>query len=256
MKGLKGNVALVTGGGRGIGRAICLRLAEEEMDVAVCELPDTASQRIAEEVVNEIQGLGRRGLAVAADVGDWKQVEAMQQKVEATLGEVYLLVNNAAVTELTPFLQLSEAAWNRTLHTNLTGMFITCRVFGQRMAERRRGKIVNLSSLAGIRAGHGLAHYSASKAGIAMFTQSLALELGPYNVNSNAVAPGVIPTQVNERFLADSKVRAKVVAAIPLGRIGAREDIAAAVAFLASDDARHINGHLLIVDGGMHIQTP
>lgn len=225
------------------------------MDVAVCELPDLASQREAEQVVAQVRQLGRQSIAVGADVGDWGQVQAMQKTIEQKLGEVYLLVNNAAVTELTPFLEMTEEAWNHTLRTNLTGMFITCRIFGQRMAGRRAGKIVNMSSLAGIRAGHGLAHYSASKAGIWMFTQSLALELGPHNVNANSIAPGVTPTQVNERFLADPKIRDKVLAATPLGRIGTPQDIAAAVAFLASDDARHINGHLLIVDGGMHIQT-
>lgn len=256
MKGLKGKVALVTGGGRGIGRAICLRLAEEHMDVAVCELPDRDSQREAEQVVKEVCKSGCRAICVGADVGDQRQVEAMQQMVEKELGVVYLLVNNAAITELTPFLDLTEEAWTRTLRTNLTGMFITCKAFGKRMAERRSGKIVNMSSLAGIRAGHGLAHYSASKAGIWMFTQALALELGPYNINTNAIAPGVTPTQVNKRFLADAKIREKVVAAIPLGRIGKAQDIAASVAFLASDDAQHINGHLLIVDGGMHIHTP
>lgn len=255
MKGLKGKVALVTGGGRGIGRAISIRLAEEEMHVAICDLTDPASKGAAEDVVVEIRRLGGRSIAVGADVGDWRQVEEMERTISNQLGDPYLLVNNAAVTELTPFLELTEEAWNRTLRTNLTGMFITCRVFSQRMVQRRSGKIVNVSSLAGIRAGHGLAHYSASKAGVLMLTQTLALELGPYNINVNAVVPGVIPTQVNEHLLADPKIREKVIAAIPLGRIGTPSDIAATVAFLASEDARHINGHQLIVDGGMHVQT-
>ncbi len=256
MKGLENKIALVTGGGRGIGRAICLRLAQEGMDVAVNELPEKESLQEAEATVQEIRRLGRRGFAVGADIGQWKQVESMKNSIEKELGEVFLLVNNAAYIQPCSFAELTEDLWNRTLQTNLTGMFICCKCFGEEMCQRRSGKIVNMGSISSVRAGQRLVHYCVSKAGVLMLTQALALEFGSFNVNVNAVGPGLVPTRVNVTELADPKFKEQTTAAVPLKRLPRPEDVAAVVAFLASEDARHVHAHLLAVDGGLQVQTP
>ncbi len=256
MKGLKDQIAIVTGGGRGIGRSICLRLAQEGMHVAANEFPDDESLKAAEQTAVEIRKFGRRATVAGADVGDPRQIESMQKQIERELGEVFLLVNNAAYVKPCPFFEITEELWNRTLQTNLTGMFYCCKAFGQRMTQRRSGKIVNIGSISSIRAGKRLTHYCVSKAGVWMLTQALALELGPFNVNVNAVAPGLVPTRINQVELSDSKFRELTTAAVPLGRLPTTDDIASVVAFLASEDARHVNGHLLVADGGLQVQTP
>lgn len=256
MRGLSNKVALVTGGGRGIGHSICLRLAESGMHVVVNELPDDESLAEADRTAEKVRQKGGRSIAVGADVGDLRQVEAMRQQVEQELGEVFLLVNNAAYVKPCPFFELSEELWDRTLRTNITGIFYCCKVFGRGMCERRAGKIVNIGSISSQRAGVRLAHYCTSKAGVWMLTQALALEFGPFNVNVNAVGPGLVPTRINEMELADPTFREQTTAAVPLKRLPTPDDIAGVVAFLASDDARHINGHLLMVDGGLQAQTP
>ena len=256
MKGLSQKTALVTGGGRGIGRAICLRLAEEGMDVAVNEFPDGDSLREAERTADDIRNLGRRAVAVAADIGELQQVESMQQTVEKELGEIFLLVNNAAFVKPCSIFELTEELWNRTLRTNLTGMFFCAQACGQSMCRRRNGKIVNIGSISSVRAGQRLVHYCVSKAGVWMLTQALALEFGPFNVNVNAVGPGLVPTRVNEAELSDPKFREQTTAAVPLKRLPTPQEVASVVAFLASEDARHVNAHLLAVDGGLQAQTP
>ncbi len=243
MFDLKGKVALVTGAGRGIGKEIALTLARAGADVVVTDVADTVF-----ETAKEIQTLNVQSLATKCDVGNREDVENTKTQVLAKFGKIDILVNNAGIYPQKPFLEMTEEDWHKVIHINLYGVFHFCKAFLPSMVERKYGKIVSLSSISGpVVAFPNLVHYSASKGAISGLTKALALEMAPYKINVNAVAPG--PIDVGG-MPADAAVTAMIVRGIPLGRMGNPVDIANLVLFLASDKSNFITGQTIVSDGG------
>jgi 3-oxoacyl-[acyl-carrier protein] reductase len=236
---LEGKTALVTGGSRGIGRAIALELARAGADVT---LSYRSGKDEAEAVAAEA-GAGAR--AVEADVVDPEQAKALVE----TVGELDILVNNAGVTRDGLIARMSDEDWRVVIDTNLGGVFHTCRAAARGMMKRRTGSIVNISSIVGLHGNPGQTNYSASKAGIIGFTKALARELGTRGVRANVVAPGYIDTRLTQVIA--EEMRELMLANTPLGRFGEPEDVAGAVRFLCSEQASFITGEVLLVDGGM-----
>jgi NAD(P)-dependent dehydrogenase (short-subunit alcohol dehydrogenase family) len=244
-----GKVALVTGAGQGIGRAIALALAREGADVAI---NDVVAER-AEGVAGEARALGRRALPVVADVADGAAVTAMFERTVADLGPVEVLVNNAGIGQRLLAEDISEADWRRVIDINLTGVFLCAKVAIAIMKPRRSGQIVNVASIAGKRISvHGAAHYTAAKAGVIALTRHLAYELGPFGIRVNAVCPGETLTPLIER-IGDPAVLQETRRLIPLGRPASPEEQANAVLLLLSARAGYITGVALDVDGGMSL---
>ncbi len=252
MAELTGKTSLVTGGRQGIGRATALALAGAGADVAVADIITDDGKLDA--VVQEITGLGRRGLAVRADVSNAADVRAMTEQVVAAFGGIDVLVNCAGVWKMgLPLLDCPEEDWDRIVDTNLKGTYLCCRAAGKIMVERGGGSIVNLSSQVGINPGANIGPYGVSKAGIIMLTRELALELGPKNVRVNALAPGVVKTDFNRFIWEKPEDEARAARGVPLGRLAEPEDVARAALFLASDGAAYVTGAVLPVDGGWHV---
>jgi 3-oxoacyl-[acyl-carrier protein] reductase len=245
---LNNSVALVTGGSRGIGRAIALELARSGARVVV-NYSGRADK--AEETVQLIQELGGSGIAVQADVSLAEDVERLVETAVNTYGKIDILVNNAGITRDTLLLRMKEADWDAVLNTNLKGVFLCTKAVSKGMMKQRSGSIINISSVVGITGNAGQANYAAAKAGILGFTKSIAKELASRGIRVNAVAPGYISTDMTETL--PEEVRNQVLGQIPLGRIGSSEEIARAVVFLASPAASYITGQTLSVDGGMAI---
>jgi 3-oxoacyl-[acyl-carrier protein] reductase len=246
MGTLNGKTALVTGGSRGIGRAIALRLAAEGADIAVCARQAEAAQAVAAE----LQALGVKALARPADVASFEQAGALVEAVLAEWGRLDILVNNAGITRDNLLLRMGEEEWDAVLDTNLKGAFNCCKAAARTMVRARSGRLINISSVVGLMGNAGQANYAASKAGLCGFTKSLAKELASRNITANVVAPGLIPETGMTGEL-DEKALEKLQSQIPLGRPGIPEDVAHAVAFLASEQAAYITGQVLCVDGGM-----
>ena len=245
MRGLDGRVALVTGAARGIGRAIAARLAEEGARVAIADLDGAAAEAPA-------AAIGRGALAVTLDITDPTAVAAGVATVATRLGPVDVLVNNAGWDKAEPFVASSEATWARVLAINLTGPIRCTRAVLDAMIERRRGRIVSIGSDAGRVGSSGEAVYSAAKAGIAGFSKTVAREVARYGITVNVVSPGPTNTALLQEIAGDNaKLIESLRRAIPMGRTGEPEDIAGAVAFLASDDAAFITGQILSVSGGL-----
>jgi len=234
---LQGRLALVTGGSRGIGRAIAVELAQAGAQVVVGYR--TGAEE-AEQVATEIGGR-----AVQADVSEPEQAARLVEDA----GDIDILVNNAGLTRDGLIARMSDEDWRTVIDTNLGGVFATCRAAARGMMRRRSGAIVNLSSVVGVHGNPGQTNYAASKAGIIGFTKALARELATRNIRVNAIAPGYIETALTE-VLPDG-VREALLAGTPLGRLGAPEDVAGAVRFLCSDEASFITGEVLLVDGGL-----
>ena len=243
---LDGKVALVTGGSRGIGRAIALRLGQEGADVAVC----ARNVEAAGEVASEIEGLGRKCLVRACDVADTEQAGALIASTIEELGQLDILVNNAGVTRDNLLMRMKEEDWDEVLAINLKGAFNCARAAVRPMLKARGGRIVNITSVVGLQGNAGQANYAASKAGLIGLTKSLARELASRGITANAVAPGLVPETGMTGELA-AEVQQQMLSAVPLGRAGTPEDVAHAVAFLASKQAAYITGQVLAVDGGM-----
>jgi 3-oxoacyl-[acyl-carrier protein] reductase len=245
---LSDRVALITGAGRGIGRAIALRLAQEGANIAVVDLiADNA-----EETAAMVRGLGRQAVAHVADVSN---SEAVQQAVSGTietLGNLHILVNNAGITRDMLIIKMKDEDWQKVLDVNLTSAFLCSKFAVKHMMRQRYGRIVNMASVVGLAGQAGQTNYAASKAGLIGFTKSLAKEVGSRGITVNAVAPGFIPTALTD-VLPDEQ-RAAAIAATPLGRLGTVEDVANAVCFLVSDEASFITGQVLSVDGGLVMQ--
>ena len=245
---LTGSVALVTGAGRGIGRAIALSLAAAGADVAVNDFADEAA---CAAVVAEVEALGRRGLVVMADVSNEEQVGAMAERAETELGPLGVVVNNAGITRDNVMMMMDPADFDSVIATHLRGTFLVSKAVARKMFRRRSGCIINLSSVVGRRGNAGQANYSAAKAGIIGLTKSLAKELGGRGVRVNAIAPGYIDTPMTQAL--PEETRQTIIEATPLKSIGTTEDVANAVVFLASPRARYLTGVVLPVDGGLGI---
>jgi 3-oxoacyl-[acyl-carrier protein] reductase len=239
-------VALVTGASRGIGRAIAEHLASTGHRVAVNY---RAGRADAEEVVRRIGEAGGEAHPVEADVADADAVAAMFADIEERIGPVEVMVNNAGVTDDGLLLRMSPDAWDRVIRTNLTSAYLCTKAALRGMLRARWGRVVSVSSVAGIVGNPGQSSYSAAKAGLIGFTRSVAKEVGSRGITVNVVAPGFIETAMTDSL--DPEVRRAAVAAVPLGRFGLPAEVAAAVGYLASDDASYVTGHVLVVDGGM-----
>ncbi|HWX21253.1 MAG TPA: 3-oxoacyl-[acyl-carrier-protein] reductase [Candidatus Binatia bacterium] len=245
MSQLANQIAVVTGAGRGIGRAIALKFAAEGADV-VC-VSRTAEN--SEKVANEVRGLGRKAWAYAVDVSDAAAVAAASEKILAETGRIDILVNNAGVTRDGLLMRMSEADWDSVLDTNLKGAFLFTKAFSRAFIKQRSGRMVNIASVIGLVGNAGQCNYAASKAGLLGFTKSVARELASRGITVNAVAPGFTETDMTAGL--NEQMRNEVLKGIPLGTFGQPEDIAQAALFLASPAARYITGQVLTVDGGM-----
>lgn len=249
MADLSNKVAVVTGGRRGIGRAIAMLLAQRGADVLIGDCTEDPGKGTAAEIA---AATGRRVIANCVDVAKYESaVEFIEGAVEH-FGRVDILVNNAGITRDNLIVRISDADWNAVLDVNLKGAFNCCKAVARRMMKQRYGRIVNITSVAGIAGNAGQTNYASSKAGLVGLTKSLAKELGSRNITVNAVAPGFVTTALTDDLPQDLKEAA--IKMTPLGRFGVPEDIARAVAFLVSDDAAFITGQVLSVDGGMVMQ--
>ena len=245
---MKGKIALVTGGSRGIGRAIALKLAEAGCDVAVLY---AGRKDAAEETVKQLQGLGVRAICVQCDVSDENQAAAAFKQVSDELGLPDILVNNAGIVRDGLAMRMSTESFRTVLDTNLTGAFNMIHACLPGFLRRRSGRIINISSVSGMMGNAGQANYASSKAGLIGLTKTIAREVASRGITVNAVAPGFIETDMT-RAMNEAALNAGV-AQVPMGRMGRPEDVANAVRFLASDEASYITGCVLKVDGGMYI---
>jgi len=243
---LKNRVAIVTGSGRGIGRSIALELAREGAKVVVSDL----DLGVCEGVCEEIRYLGSEALAVECDVSKKNDVDAMVEETIQEFQKIDVLVNNAGVFLLKPFIELTEKDWDFILDVNLKGVFLCTSAVAKHMVGQKSGKVISVSSIAGSVGFLNASAYCASKAGIINLTRELALELSPHGINVNAIAPGVIATKMTEELLGDEGTRNVLLAGTPLGRVGRPEEIGRAAVFLASGDSDFVTGHTLVVDGG------
>ena len=245
---LEGKSAVVTGGSRGIGRAVCLELARRGACVAVNYAGNAAA---AEETVESCKAMGVDAFSVQADVADAAACDAMVKEVLSRFGRLDILVNNAGITRDGLMPMLKDADWDAVLDANLKGAFHCMRAAYRPMMKQKYGRVVNLSSIVGLGGNAGQANYAASKAGLIGLTKSMAKELAGRNVTVNAVAPGFIDTDMTAAL--PEKARESMLASIPMGRLGQGEDVAKAVAFFAGDGAGYVTGQVLCVDGGMAV---
>jgi len=241
---LSGKVALVTGSGRGIGKAIALKLAESGATVITNGVSDAA-----EATAREIQSRGGQSLFIKADVSVSSEVKTLIETVVAKYGKIEILVNNAGITRDQLTLRMTDEEWDTVLNTNLKSVFLCTRAVLKYMLKQRWGRIVNVSSIAGVVGNPGQANYAAAKAGIIGITLTVSKEMASRQITVNAVAPGFIETDMTQKLT--EKTRAEITGRIPAGYIGQPQDVAEAVAFLASEEARYITGQVLCVDGGM-----
>ena len=245
---LSNRVAIVTGGGRGIGAAIALRLAEAGASIVINDIGDMTP---AESVAEEISKMGRNCLIVSANISDWGEVNKLVETVIAKYGKVDILVNNAGITRDQLIMRMSDDDWDAVLGVNLKSVFLCTRAVLRPMMKQRWGRIVSMASIVGLIGNAGQANYASSKAGIIGLTRSIAKEVGSRGITANAVAPGFIDTLMTQQ-LTDERKKA-LADQIVLGYLGTPRDVAEAVAFLASEEARYITGQVLTVDGGISL---
>jgi 3-oxoacyl-[acyl-carrier protein] reductase len=238
-------VALVTGGGRGIGRSIALKLAGAGATLVVNDIAETAAQNVAKEV----RAIGRPGLAIVADVSSYDDVTRLMEGIISDFGQIDILVNNAGIARDQLLLRMSEEDWDSVLNIDLKSVFLCTKAVTRYMLKARRGRIINISSIVGLVGNPGQANYASAKAGIIGFTRTIAKEVASRSITVNAIAPGFIDTDMTKGLV--EKQRQELQDRIPLGRLGTPEDVANAVTFLASEEAGYITGQVLTVDGGM-----
>ncbi len=245
---LSGKIAVVTGAGRGLGKAIADVLAGRGAHVAVNDL----TLELAEEAAASARARGESASAIAFDVADPNQVEIAFRRIRGDHGRVDILINNAGIGDFVSFPEITPEKWDRMLNIHLKGSFNCCQAVLAGMKEQKYGKIVNISSVAGKRGDFiGNAHYTAAKAGIIGLTKSLALYAAPFGINVNAIAPGLVATELSDEM--SSEMKATTISRIPAGRLGRPEEIARATAFLVSDDASYVFGETLSVNGGSYM---
>src|SRR5882762_4015279 len=245
MKQLENQIAVVTGAGRGIGRAIALKFAAEGADIVCVSRTAENSGKVA----NEVRALGRRAWAHAVDVAESRAVAEAGEKILAEPGRVDILVNNTGITRDGLLVRMSEQDWDTVLDTNLKGAFLFTKAFARAFIKQRSGCVINVSSITGLIGNAGQCNYSASKAALIGFTKSVARELAPRGITCNALAPGFIETDMTAGM--NEQMREELLKRIPLNSLGQPEDVAEAALFLASPAARYITGQVLTVDGGM-----
>ena len=245
MSLLADKVAVVTGAGRGIGRAVALAYARMGADVACVSRTEENSAKVAAEV----EALGRKAWALAVDVSDTAAVDAAAKEILESAGRVDILVNNAGVTRDNLLMRMSEEEWDTVINTNLKGAFNFTKALTRPFIKQRSGRIINIASVIGLIGNAGQSNYAASKAALIGFTKSVAKELAPRGITANAIAPGFIETDMTAAL--DDKVRESIIGNVPLGRFGSPDDIAHAAVFLAMEPSGYITGQVLTVDGGM-----
>ena len=244
---LDGKAAVITGAGQGLGRGYALEFAKQGADIVVNDVNIDS----ANSVVKEVEEIGRKAIAVKAAVNSKEEAQKLIDTAIKTFGKVDILVNNAGITRTAMLHKMTQQEWDQVISVNLTGVFNCLQAVASHMIERKYGKIVNVTSVAGIRGTMGQINYGAAKAGVIGITKSAARELARYGINVNAVAPGVIETAMTEVIRSTPKFKDKFMSEIPLGRFGQPEDVAKVAAFLASDDANYVTGQVISVDGGI-----
>lgn len=251
---LEGNVAIVTGGRRGIGKAIALALAGAGSSVAICALNQDAK---LDAVANEITQLGQRSLALKADVSRKADIDNMVQRVLSEFGKIDILVNCAGIIiSGYTLLECNEVDWDSVINTNLKGTYLCSQAVAKKMVAQRRGNIINMTSDLGINPTPGIGAYGVSKAGIILLTRQMALELAKYNIRINAIAPGMTRTDMNIHFRSTPEMERKIASARVLGRLAEPSDISKVALFLASDNSSYITGETITVNGGGQIEPP
>lgn len=249
MFDLKDKVVIITGARRGMGKAHALLLAKAGAKVMVSDI----SEEDCQAVVEEIEKAGGEALAAKCDVTQKKEIDKMIQAAVKQWGKIDVLVNNAGIAQFFPFLEMTEEVWDRTLDINLKGYFLCAQAAAKEMVKRKKGVIINIASVAMGQQGVGfpnIVHYCASKGGIVAMTEALALELAPYNIRINAVAPGMIETPMIESVKQDPKMIEAMMARVPMHRFGKPEEVANLVLFLASDASSYMTGSTVVIDGG------
>ena len=256
MRGLKDKVAIVTGAGQGIGRAIALRLAQEGADIVIADV----NAQTAPDVAGEVRSTGRAALSLQTDVSKAKDRRALVEAVLSEFGRVDILVNNAGIIRITAPLEITEEEWDLVQAVNVKGTFFTCQAVLPHMVQRRAGRIVNLASIAAKAGSTAFIHYNASKAAVVALTRNLAVAFGKYGININCVCPGIVDTEMWAKVdrevgpvlgVRPGEFTQNRVNAIALGRIETPEDVGDAVVFLCSDDARYVTGQAINVEGGI-----
>ncbi len=240
-----GQTALITGAGRGIGKTIAVKLAESGLDIAIADMTP-----VSDDVVREIEEYGTKCLAFQLDVTDFESVDSVVKKIIDETGGIHILVNNAGITQDNLFMRMKPEQWSQVIDVNLNGVFHVTKAVIRTMVKQHSGRIINISSVVGFSGNPGQVNYSSTKSGLIGFTKSLSREVGTRGITVNAVAPGFINTAMTQA-LNESQQQA-ILSQIPLGRMGEAEDIANAVAFLASEEASYITGTVLHVNGGMY----
>jgi NAD(P)-dependent dehydrogenase (short-subunit alcohol dehydrogenase family) len=246
---LKGKVAIVTGARRGMGRTHALTLAKEGVKVVVSDI----SQDDCEKVVKEIEKIKGKAIAVKCDVSKKSEVDAMVKKTVDKFRRLDILVNNAGIAQFVPFLKMTEQEWDRTLDINLKGYFLCAQAAAQEMVKQKSGAIVNIASVAMGQQGIGfanIAHYCASKGGVVGMTEALAVELAPYNIRVNAIAPGMIETPMIDSIKSDPKSLEGLLSRVPMRRVGKPQEISNMVLFLSSEASSYMTGSTVVIDGG------
>jgi len=247
--GLDGRVALITGAGRGLGRAMSLALAQAGAHIAALDIIGDDLESLAEEV----QAMGREALTLRADVGSSQEIESAVQQIADRFGTLHILVNNAGVTGNAPFEEIEEPDWERVIHINLTGQYHCAKWVGRYLiANRVPGSVINIASMSGMIGNRGgnNTHYCASKGGSIALTRSLAVEWAAYDIRVNAIAPGYFVTPMTDKLKQrDPQLYQELIDRVPLGRFGRGSDLAGAVVYLASDASLFVSGHILVVDG-------